>query len=118
MKKLLIPIAVIACASIAVLCTACQQENTESEATTAPSITIIATADESTKDETATMPKITEENATETTSAATAETEAEETEDGTTATETESKVSNIQTRLCFDKSVYLFCAFPLSRLPL
>ena len=41
MKKLLIPIAVIACASIAVLCTACQQENTESEATTAPSITII-----------------------------------------------------------------------------
>ena len=78
MKKLLIPIAVIACASIAVLCTACQQENTESEATTAPSITIIATADESTKDET--------ENATETTSAATAETEAEETEDGTTAT--------------------------------
>ena len=64
MKKLLIPIAVIACASIAVLCTACQQENTESEATTAPSITIIATADESTKDETATMPKITEENAT------------------------------------------------------
>ena len=70
MKKLLIPIAVIACASIAVLCTACQQENTESEATTAPSITIIATADESTKDETATMPKITEETATGTTSRA------------------------------------------------
>lgn len=75
MKKLLIPIAVIACASIAVLCTACQQENTESEATTAPSITIIATADESTKDETATMPKITEEITTGTTSSATEETE-------------------------------------------
>ena len=86
MKKLLIPIAVIACASIAVLCTACQQENTESEATTAPSITIIATADESTKDETATMPKITEEITTGTTSSATEETEPEETEDGTVAT--------------------------------
>ena len=86
MKKLLIPIAVIACASIAVLCTACQQENTESEATTAPSITIIATADESTKDETATMPKITEETATEATSSATEGTETEETEDGTVAT--------------------------------
>ncbi len=86
MKKLLIPVTVIACASIAVLCTACQQENTESEATTAPSITIIATADESTKDETATLPKITEEFATETISTATTETKPEESEDGTVAT--------------------------------
>ena len=86
MKKLLIPSAVIACASIAVLCTACQNENTESVETTAPTIVIAATADESTKDETATMPKITEETANETTSASTAETEPEETEGGTTAT--------------------------------
>ena len=86
MKKLLIPITIIACASIAILCTACQQENSESEATTAPSISIIATADESTKDETATMPKITEETATETTSTVTTEPEPEETKDGTVAT--------------------------------
>ena len=89
MKKILIPITAIACASIAVLCTACQQETTESEATTAPTIVIAATADESTKDESATLPKITEEAPTQTTSASSAvaaETEPEQTEDGTVAT--------------------------------
>ena len=86
MKKLLLPIAVIACASIAVLCTACPNKNSESTETTAPRNVIAATADESTKDETATLPKITEESATETTSTATTETKPEESEDGTVAT--------------------------------
>lgn len=86
MKRLLIPITVIACASIAVFCTAGQQETTESEATAAPTIGVTVATDENSKDETATKPKIQEEVATETTSAATTATEQEESEDGTVAT--------------------------------
>ena len=67
MKKILIPVIAVACASIAVIFSACQNSS-ESQPSAAPtSAPVIATADESTKDESAT-------------------TEPEQTEDGTVAT--------------------------------
>ena len=65
MKKILIPVIAVACASIAVIFSACQNSS-ESQPSAAPtSAPVIATADESTKDESATLPKITEPVATE-----------------------------------------------------
>ena len=87
MKKILIPVIAVACASIAVIFSACQNSS-ESQPSAAPtSAPVIATADESTKDESATLPKITEPVATEP-SSTTSEvpTEPEQTEDGTVAT--------------------------------
>lgn len=85
MKKILIPVIAVACASVAVVCSACQNSS-ESNPDVTTSAPVIATADESTKDESATLPKITESVATEPSSTSEVPTEPEQTEDGTVAT--------------------------------
>ncbi len=86
MKKILISVIAVACTSIAVIFSACQNSS-ESQPSAAPtSAPVIATADESTKDESATLPKITEPVATEPSSTSEVPTEPEQTEDGTVAT--------------------------------
>ena len=85
MKKILIPVIAVACASIAAVCSACQNSS-ESNSDMQTSAPVIATADESTKDESATLPKITEPSATIPSSTSEVPTEPEQTEDGTVAT--------------------------------
>ncbi len=85
MKKILIPVIAVACASVAVVCSACQNSS-ESNPDVTTSAPVIATADESTKDESATLPKITEPSATIPSSTSEVPTEPEQTEDGTVAT--------------------------------
>lgn len=86
MKKILIPVIAIACASIAVVCTACQNSSESKPSDVPTSAPIIATADESTKDEPTTLPKITEPSATVPSSTSEDPTEPKQTEDGTVAT--------------------------------
>ena len=86
MKKIFIPVIAVACASVAVVCSACQNSNKNKPSDVTTSAPVIATADESTKDESATLPKITEPSATIPSSTSEGPTEPEQTEDGTVAT--------------------------------
>lgn len=84
MKRFLIPITVIICTSIAILCTACQTDKSVDKETMEPTIDISVTTDESITDEAttnATLPVITELPSTEPTTENTAQTE-----DGTVET--------------------------------
>lgn len=86
MKKILISVIAVACTSIAVIFSACQNGSESQPSAATTSAPVIATADESTKDESATLPKITEPSATIPSSTSEVPTEPEQTEDGTVAT--------------------------------
>lgn len=86
MKKILITVIAVACASVAVVCTACKNSSENKPSDVPTSAPVIATADESTKDESSTLPKITEPVAAEPSSTSEVPTEPEQTEDGTVAT--------------------------------